>query len=63
MRPARFCASAIFPHINYFGFVEGDDIGKGTVDVVVCEGFSGNIALEDGGRHGAPARADILRPP
>jgi phosphate acyltransferase len=34
------------PHINYFGFVEGDDIGKGTVDVVVCEGFSGNIALK-----------------
>lgn len=34
------------PHINYFGFVEGDDIGKGTVDVVVSEGFSGNIALK-----------------
>ena len=28
------------------GFVEGDDIGKGTVDVVVTEGFSGNIALK-----------------
>ena len=34
------------PHIEYFGFVEGDDIGKGTVDVVVTEGFSGNIALK-----------------
>ncbi len=34
------------PHINYFGFVEGDDIGKGTVDVVVTEGFAGNIALK-----------------
>jgi glycerol-3-phosphate acyltransferase PlsX len=34
------------PHIHYSGFVEGDDIGKGTVDVVVTEGFSGNIALK-----------------
>ena len=32
--------------IDYFGFVEGDDLGKGTVDVVVTEGFSGNIALK-----------------
>ncbi len=32
--------------IKYYGFVEGDDIGKGTVDVVVVEGFSGNIALK-----------------
>ncbi|MCV9965747.1 phosphate acyltransferase PlsX [Pararhizobium sp. BT-229] len=32
--------------IDYFGFVEGDDIGRGTVDVVVTEGFSGNIALK-----------------
>ncbi len=31
---------------SYHGFVEGDDIGKGTVDVVVSEGFSGNIALK-----------------
>ena len=30
----------------YKGFVEGDDIGKGTVDVIVTEGFSGNIALK-----------------
>ena len=28
------------------GFVEGDDIGKGTVDVVVTEGFAGNIAIK-----------------
>ncbi|HEX5211007.1 MAG TPA: phosphate acyltransferase PlsX [Pseudolabrys sp.] len=35
-----------FPHLNYVGFVEGDDIGKGTVDVVVTEGFAGNIALK-----------------
>ena len=30
----------------YAGFVEGDDISKGTVDVVVTEGFTGNIALK-----------------
>ena len=34
------------PHVEYVGFVEGDDIGKGTVDVVVTEGFAGNIALK-----------------
>ncbi len=34
------------PSLHYFGFVEGDDIGKGTVDVVVTEGFTGNIALK-----------------
>jgi phosphate acyltransferase len=34
------------PFLNYTGFVEGDDIGKGTVDVVVTEGFAGNIALK-----------------
>lgn len=32
--------------IEYIGFVEGDDIGKGTADVVVTEGFTGNIALK-----------------
>ncbi len=32
--------------IAYHGFVEGDDIGKGTVDVVVTEGFTGNVALK-----------------
>jgi len=32
--------------LEYCGFVEGDDIGKGTVDVVVTEGFTGNIALK-----------------
>jgi phosphate acyltransferase len=34
------------PDLDYVGFVEGDDIGKGTVDVVVTEGFAGNIALK-----------------
>ncbi|WP_461343329.1 phosphate acyltransferase PlsX [Brevundimonas sp. GN22] len=32
--------------INYHGFVEGDDIAKGTVDVIVTDGFTGNIALK-----------------
>lgn len=32
--------------LNYYGFVEGDDIYKGTVDVVVCDGFVGNVALK-----------------
>ena len=34
------------PHLDYHGFVEGDDLGKGTVDVIVTEGFTGNIALK-----------------
>jgi len=34
------------PGLDYRGFVEGNDIGKGTVDVVVTEGFAGNIALK-----------------
>jgi glycerol-3-phosphate acyltransferase PlsX len=33
-------------HLNYFGNVEGDDIFKGTADVVVCDGFVGNVALK-----------------
>ncbi|PID60854.1 MAG: phosphate acyltransferase [Gammaproteobacteria bacterium] len=32
--------------INYIGFVEGDDIYTGEVDVVVCDGFAGNVALK-----------------
>lgn len=32
--------------INYVGFVEGDEIYTGYVDVVVCDGFVGNIALK-----------------
>jgi glycerol-3-phosphate acyltransferase PlsX len=32
--------------MEYAGFVEGDDIARGTVDVVVTEGFTGNIALK-----------------
>lgn len=42
----RLIREANLESLEYFGFVEGDDIGKGTVDVVVTEGFSGNIALK-----------------
>jgi phosphate acyltransferase len=33
-------------HLNFFGNVEGNDIFKGTTDVVVCDGFVGNVALK-----------------
>jgi len=32
--------------LNFHGYVEGDDIYKGTTDVVVCDGFVGNVALK-----------------
>lgn len=32
--------------IHYIGFVEGDDIYTGTADVIVCDGFVGNVALK-----------------
>lgn len=32
--------------IKFHGFVEGDDIAKGTVDVIVTDGFTGNVALK-----------------
>lgn len=32
--------------LNYIGYVEGDDIYLGEVDVIVCDGFVGNIALK-----------------
>lgn len=34
------------PNLEFIGFVEGDGIGKGAADVIVTEGFSGNIALK-----------------
>jgi glycerol-3-phosphate acyltransferase PlsX len=43
---ARILRESDLPHLEYRGFVEGDDLGKGTVDVVVTEGFTGNIALK-----------------
>lgn len=34
--------------LNYYGNVEGNDILKGTVDIVVCDGFVGNVILKFG---------------
>jgi glycerol-3-phosphate acyltransferase PlsX len=42
----RILRESPLPHIDYIGFVEGDDIGRGKADVVVTEGFAGNIALK-----------------
>jgi len=60
--------------IRFHGFIEGDDIAAGTVDVVVTDGFTGNIALktaegtakltseflEEAFRHSLPARIGYL---
>jgi len=34
------------PHINYCGFAEGDAIFSGDFDIIVCDGFAGNVALK-----------------
>jgi len=39
-------AAAADGHLNFFGNVEGDDIFKGTTDIVVCDGFVGNVVLK-----------------
>ncbi len=46
VREAAQILSSVKFHGKYHGFVEGTDITKGTVDVVVTDGFSGNIALK-----------------
>jgi len=33
-------------HLNFYGNIEGNDIFKGTTDVVVCDGFVGNVTLK-----------------
>lgn len=33
-------------HLNYQGFIEGSDLVSGRADVIICDGFSGNIALK-----------------
>jgi phosphate acyltransferase len=48
------------PQFEYVGFVEGDGIGRGAADVVVTEGFSGNIALK-AAEGTARQLAEILR--
>ena len=39
-------AAADSGDVNFYGNVEGNDIFKGTVDIVVCDGFVGNVALK-----------------
>ncbi|MDP1690463.1 MAG: phosphate acyltransferase PlsX [Burkholderiaceae bacterium] len=39
-------AAAADGHLNFVGNVEGDDIFKGTTDIVVCDGFVGNVVLK-----------------
>jgi glycerol-3-phosphate acyltransferase PlsX len=50
LEPVRDAGRALremnLPDIDYIGFVEGHDIGLGLSDVVVTEGFAGNIALK-----------------
>ena len=46
VREANRLLSELALGLDYRGFVEGSDIAKGTVDVVVTDGFTGNIALK-----------------
>jgi len=50
LEPVREASAVLreqkLPGLDYHGFVEGNDIGQGKVDVVVTEGFAGNIALK-----------------
>ena len=39
-------AAAQAGELNFYGNVEGNDIFKGTADIVVCDGFVGNVALK-----------------
>jgi len=43
---ADLLRSLNLPQMDFIGFVEGDGIGKGAADVIVTEGFTGNIALK-----------------
>jgi len=46
VRAAAAILSGVKFHGRYHGFIEGNDITKGTVDVVVTDGFTGNVALK-----------------
>jgi glycerol-3-phosphate acyltransferase PlsX len=45
-KAAELLRAIDLPNLDFIGFVEGDGIGKGAADVIVTEGFSGNIALK-----------------
>jgi glycerol-3-phosphate acyltransferase PlsX len=46
VKEAHALLKAVELPLDYRGFIEGDEIGQGKVDVVVVEGFAGNIALK-----------------
>lgn len=46
VREAHALLKATTLDLDYYGFVEGNDIAKGTVDVIVTDGFTGNITLK-----------------
>lgn len=46
IREAASVLKALGDKMNFYGFVEGNDIGIGTTNVVVTDGFSGNVALK-----------------
>jgi phosphate acyltransferase len=46
VRAASLRLRSVPSPIRFFGFIEGDDIAAGTVDVVVTDGFTGNIAVK-----------------
>ncbi len=43
---AELLRAADLPQLNFIGFVEGGGIGQGAADVIVTEGFSGNISIK-----------------
>lgn len=45
-RNAAAMLSQMAAHVNYVGYVEGRDINRGKADVVVTDGFTGNVALK-----------------
>jgi glycerol-3-phosphate acyltransferase PlsX len=45
-RAAAAMLAQSVPHINFIGYVEGRDINQGKADVVVTDGFTGNVALK-----------------
>jgi len=45
-RSAAAIMSAMVPHLTYTGYVEGRDINRAKADVIVTDGFTGNVALK-----------------
>lgn len=43
---ATFAHLSNMPGIDFIGFVEGDDLLRGIADIIICDGFHGNIALK-----------------